>query len=266
MIAFLALSILATNDGGLSYGGTPKLMSSHPGVRMSKEVIRINVHEEIVTADCEFWFSNTGKACEVRMGFPDRGEGANDPDEELAPEDLKAAPPRTTMSSFRSWIDGKRVYTKLERGEGSGQYWHTKFVKFPAGRTVRVRDLYTQSVSGGMISGEDFTKTGYLRQVSYILETGRSWKGTIGSTDVRITFSDKDLVRPFRLVEEGTLVDPKSFNFKRMPRRSEVVWRGPARPTVTGSTIRFVKKNWKPRSAKDDISLGFGFKEARQSR
>ncbi|MEP6757329.1 MAG: hypothetical protein ABJA67_17630, partial [Chthonomonadales bacterium] len=59
------------NDGGISMGGSPKLLKGHPSVIMQSEIIRLNVKSEYVEVDCNFVFVNRGKKCTVRMGFPD---------------------------------------------------------------------------------------------------------------------------------------------------------------------------------------------------
>ncbi len=136
----------SANDGGISMGGTPRLLSGHPSVSMTSEVINIVVDKDGYTVDCRFVFTNTGPACAVRMGFPDEGSGANDPDEENGAEDIQHTPPRTTFTSFRSYIDGNPAATKLVRGSEEGHYWHTKMVRFPANGVRRIRDVYTQRI------------------------------------------------------------------------------------------------------------------------
>src|SRR4028118_808793 len=76
----LALGALA-NDAGISFGGSPRLLKGHPSVAMASEVIVMTIDEEKVTVDCNFVFKNNGKATQVRMGFPDEGQGEDDPDE-----------------------------------------------------------------------------------------------------------------------------------------------------------------------------------------
>ena len=47
-------------------------------------------------------------------------------------------------------------------------------------------------------------------------------------------------------------------------RRNTVVWTGPAKPSVSGRTLRFVRNNFKP-SEKDDIDLFFGYRVSNQT-
>ncbi|HRF60547.1 MAG TPA: hypothetical protein PLH94_11640 [Fimbriimonadaceae bacterium] len=102
----------ATNDAALNWGGTPKLMDAHPTVRMVDEKITIVVGADMTTADCRFTFRNDGPACTVRMGFPDRADGAADPDEELTEEEMKAPPKRGGMERFQSWVNGREVLSR----------------------------------------------------------------------------------------------------------------------------------------------------------
>ncbi len=53
------LSALA-NDGGISMGGTPRLLSGHPSVEMQSEVINMKVGDKQVEVECNFVFVNTG--------------------------------------------------------------------------------------------------------------------------------------------------------------------------------------------------------------
>jgi hypothetical protein len=67
--------VARANDGGIAWGGNPRLLQSHPSVTMQSEEINITVRNETVTADCRFVFRNDGKATKVRMGFPAEGAG-----------------------------------------------------------------------------------------------------------------------------------------------------------------------------------------------
>jgi hypothetical protein len=100
MAVFLGMdSHSFANDGGIAFGGSPGLLNGHPSVSMSSELIRIEVSKLELKADCTFVFVNHGPACEVRMGFPDQGLGALDPDEEsLNPA---KSPPKNHFSVIR---------------------------------------------------------------------------------------------------------------------------------------------------------------------
>ena len=253
----------SANDGGISMGGTPRLLSGHPSVSMTSEVINIVVDKDKqknqYTVDCRFVFTNTGPACAVRMGFPDEGEDAYDPDEEEDAKEALRKPPRTTFTSFRSYINGHPAATKLVRGSEEGHYWHTKMVQFPAHSVLRIRDVYTQRVGGGIISF-DGGKSGSASQIAYILHTGSSWRGTIGRSEINVTFAPATFAHAPRLIplnQAAKTTDARELRVKFIA-PDAVIWEGPGAPTAQGNTLRFVRANWRP-TARDDLKLTYGF-------
>ncbi len=195
------------------------------------------------------------------MGFPDVGKGAFDPDEEKERAGLEKTPPSTTFNSFKSWVDGKEVKTSLIRSNLPGHYWHTKTVSFPANSTVKIKDVYVQDVSGGIVS----LKSSYssASQVAYVLHTGSSWKGTIGSSVVNVTFKTGDIDAPLRpvfnvLSASKSHDDGRNLNLKSVD-SGTVVWKGPATPQVRGRTLIFERKNWRPAKS-DDIEITYAFR------
>ena len=125
----------------------------------------------------------------VRMGFPDQGRDADDPDEEVA--NWKSAPPRSTFTAFHSWVNGEPVPTELVRAASAGKFWHAKVVRFPAHGRVTVRDQYTQPVSGQITR-----VNAAAHQIAYIVHTGASWHGPIGRTEIIVTFHRKRMAPP----------------------------------------------------------------------
>lgn len=178
---FLTCSIASANDSalrGLS-GGTLKPMNEHPSVRLVKERVTVRLGTETATVRCEFHLKNEGKACEVKMGFPEHAWAYGDGGTNLR------------MSEFRSRVDGRLVKMKYQVSpkppkrfrdeEMSYEAWYTKIVKFPAGQTRVVVDTYKCEIGGwGDVSGE------YFLLFSYILQTGRSWKGKIGDAVISV--------------------------------------------------------------------------------
>ncbi len=263
-LAFVGLmvscSAASANDGGIAYGGSPRLLKGHPSVSMTSEVIRLSVGEESVKVDCQFVFTNHGTACKVRMGFPDEGFGADDPDEEGG-EDVMKTPPKTTFTSFHSFVDGKPVPTQLIRADKPGKYWHTKTVTFPAHAVVRIHDVYTQRIGGGIFSTG--VQEGNVKQIGYILHTGASWHGAIGRSEIDVTFQDKavqgnpKLIPLSRILKRPDGRDGRTIKGS-VPAMNTVVWKGPGTPTVKGTTLQFVRTNWTPKSS-DDIDLTYGY-------
>lgn len=255
------------NDGGLAMGGTPRLLKGHPSVRMACEVIRITVGEEKVSVDCDFTFQNDGLACTVRMGFPDEGEGASDPDEGEAADDILKLPPKTTFDTFRSYVSGKAVKTQLIRGDKPGKYWHVKTVQFPAHSVLKVRDVYTQPIGGGIAA----LQSGYTsnKMISYILHTGSSWHGAIGRSDVYVTFKRKGMSGPLTAQPIAKVSKEKDFTHLAVKHLdpNTVLWAGMRSgvPTVQGKTVHFTRTNWRP-TEQDDLMVGFDYPEPKQTK
>ena len=268
-LALAAIALITTsmpalaNDGGIAYGGSPGLLTGHPSVSMTSEKILLVVGDKDVRVECDFVFTNSGKACSVRMGFPDEGYGSADPDEgRSSDDDFMKSPPQTTFTSFKSSVNGKPVATKLIRADKAGHYWHTKTVQFQANQVLKIRDVYTQPVGGGiaMVGG----KTGTVAEVGYILHTGASWHGLIGRSEVNVRFNTSRQIGPLKPVP---VKDVAKKHSGEAPSATEVdrapagcfVWSGPCSPTVSGKTLTFIKTNWKP-SEKDDIDLNYGYR------
>ena len=250
------------NDGGIAYGGSPGLLHGHPSISMTSERILLAVGEKEVHVECNFEFTNSGKACTVRMGFPDEGYGAFDPDEENASDNLMQTPARTTFTSFKSYINGKQVATKLIRADKPGHYWHAKTVQFAANQTLKIRDVYIQRIGGGIATVAG--KTGSVKEVGYVLHTGASWHGPIGRSEVTVDFSSARTVTPIVPVALKDVAtkkageEPSAADIVRAPGGC-IVWSGPGAPTISGTRLTFLKTNWKP-SKKDDIDLNYEYK------
>lgn len=247
------------NDGGITLGGSPRLLGRHPSVRMQSEVVSIDTDGRRVHVVCDFVFKNTGKACDVRMGFPDEGYGADDPDEESDASTVMKTPPKTTMKYFKSWINGRATQTKLVRADEPGHYWHTKTVKFGANQTLRVRDEYEQDVTGGVQSYKEGSLT--ARYLGYIFHTGASWNGPIGKTTLRIKFANpkwKGAALKFETLDKYATFERNYWHFKRVPGVGVVLGEPSFKPTVSGSTLTWVRQNWTPQKS-NDIQVMFDF-------
>ena len=235
------------NDGSLTLGGSPQLLSSHPTVRMKSEVITFMIREGQLMADCNFTFVNDGKACEVRMGFPDQGFGEKDPLVESG-VDWKDWKPVSVFDSFLSWVDGKPAKTTLVKGKVEGEVFHTKTVKFPAKATVKVRDLYLAN------EGVQVTDDGkvVVKTAGYILSTGASWKGNIGSTTVIFDFDPK---HPIKEMQFGTAAQILKMNFQKTFKNPKQAVRctGPVKPVLKDNKLTYTIKNWRPTKASNII-------------
>lgn len=188
----IALSVVAlcgvqsfADDSALSGigGGGVAPMVNHPSVRMVSETVTIRLTDKSAKVHCEFLFRNEGKKCTVKMGFPEKawasGEGS----------------PMMRLSGFRSWVDGKPIKCVYKPGkisrktydERSYDAWYVKDIPFGAGQTRTVVDEYSTELG----SSEDSMMTNYqkLLNFTYILRTGRNWKGPIGKAVIIVDTS-----------------------------------------------------------------------------
>jgi len=208
-VLLLATGVLAcgaaparADDGAIeNVGGAVRLMKGQGHVRMAREVVRANLSRTRIEVDCVFVMENHGPADTVLVGFPDQSD---------------AGGPGPAMSSFRSWVDGVEVKcdsmpaTTDDPSLETWTRWWTKRVYFAAGATRTIRDHYL-AAPGLTIEG--------TQMFEYILRTGASWAGTIGSAEVTVSLGDVDSswVR---------YVDPK--------------------PRVQGRTLRWTFKDFEP--------------------
>jgi hypothetical protein len=234
-----------TNDGWIGYSGTPRIEGKHPTIRMVSEVVHIKVERDSMTADCLFTFKNEGAACSARIGFPDYDS-----------DDYEDPKPKSIFSSFRSYVDGKPVKTSLAVGE-SFKNWQVKSVSFAKGQTRKVRNVYKVDLGQLTIGGGE-SSVPMTWQATYVVETGRSWKGTIGSSKVIFDFAGAEAVKSPIKLAKWNQEDSDSDKFWKS-HLSTVMWDGFAKPTVSGRQVIFERKNWEPKSDDDDPVVRFGY-------
>jgi hypothetical protein len=181
LVLGLAASTLPAraDDGGIeNVGGAARLLTDQGHIRMLAETVRARVSQDSIEVDCVFTFVNHGPADTVLIGFPDRSSGV-DVCGDCSDESVMIPP----MTGFRSWVDGVEVECTLmpdvdHSHEQMASFWWTKRVYFAAGQTRLIRDHYTAQPGGTSIGDQSF---------SYIIESGASWAGTIGSAEIVIT-------------------------------------------------------------------------------
>lgn len=245
-------NVARANDGGIAWGGSPKLLSNHPTIAMQSEIITMNVGQESVTVDCRFVFKNYGRATTVRMGFPDEGSG-DTPHQADYVEGGKNDKPLTAFTSFKSWVDGVRVKTQLIGSGDPSLSWHAKSVYFPRSSTRIVRDLYTVPI------GSQIGLHNIYKQTSYTLHTGASWRGAIGRSTIIVNFINTggaSQLKPISIRSFKAENDNIEFVDWKKLSRGTVVYKGNIAPTAKGRTLRFVRTNWNP-TENDDIFLAF---------
>jgi hypothetical protein len=220
------------------------MLDSHPSVSMQSEVVKLVVHWNRVETEADFVFLNSGKACNVKMGFPDFG---------LWAYAYPRKKPETMFTSFRSYVDGKPVKTVLVLGKGHGEQWQTKTVAFPANGKRIVREAYTTDLGGAAVDKRPWAF------VCYLLHTGASWKGNIGTATILVTFApDSEVAAPLDvLIADAATSTPKSIA-DHLAKPGGVLVMGPTKPTVDGRTLKFETQNWRP-TERDDVYVGFAY-------
>ncbi|HVT11588.1 MAG TPA: hypothetical protein VHE55_04925 [Fimbriimonadaceae bacterium] len=243
-IVFAASPVLADN-AALTTGGQPTMMSGHKSISMESEVVKITVHWNRVDADCLFVFANHGRACTVNMGFPDFG---------LWAYEFRKKEPHSIFKTYRSYVDGKKVKTKLVLDKDKIQQWQTKMISFAANGKRTVREVYSTELGGAAV---DQGKVWAF--ASYLVHTGASWKGKIGKATVIVTFDpDTELKTPI-IMSYGSMIGMKPEDIgKRIEIPGGIVVSGLTKPAVQGRTLTFVLKDWKPVMA-DDLYVGFKY-------
>ena len=160
-------------------GGTAKLMSAHPAIRMVGEEVRLIINStETYEVDATFKFFNSEKSTTVLVGFPMDGGG---PEGKIIGE----------FRSFKTTVNGKEVstinkYRSFREEMPLDEKWKIKDVYFPGGEETVTRVRYTAPY-GRYSTGNRF--------VSYVIGTGGSWAGTIGVSTFTVVFSGEVLYR-----------------------------------------------------------------------
>jgi hypothetical protein len=238
-------SPVRANDTELTYGGTPRPLNGNTTVSMKSEYVKMVVGETLVTVDCGFTFVNQGPARRVRVGFPDE---VGEPDEG---PDGKPLPPKGTFATFVCWVNGTPVKTTVISGADPGDVWHVKWVDFPANGTVTVRDRYTVEV-GNSVAYYPVS----VQLARYVLHTGSSWHGSLGRSEVEVVFARKGVKAPIVAARVPKIDDQGPTAVKWRREKGTVYYKGPCEPMISGTTLRFVRTDWRP-TREDDILLLF---------
>ena len=261
MIAWLLLNLStpALDDGAIVLGGAPVLMKGHPTVRMVAERVYIQITKRNQTVDAWFAFKNEGPARTVTMGFPDIGAGSYATEQYEKDDEAKRkrrkSPNFEMLSGFRSWVDGEEVRTRLVRGDDPAESFHVKTVRFARNGWRNVHVSYTCPLGLGATSSG-----GYIFEASYMLHTGSSWKGSIGSVTVVFDFKNGQH-RPYDLRRVPATLSSgyESRNWRMYP-KNKVLFLGFSNPTRNGSTVTFRGREIEPKEL-EGVRLYFGFRK-----
>jgi hypothetical protein len=193
MLGLLGISTrVSADDGGVNtVGGSVRLMDNVPGISMQSEVVHAFAFPDADSnyVECVFYLHNAGAERDVLVGFPE------DPWADGAGSD--GGP----FIFFRSYLDGHELPASRQEEKlphGGSRFWWTKSVHFPAGTTVAIRNEYAaQPGHEGVFSPLPECV------LTYILWTGASWDGPIGSADIVITVVDPDPHYDLRATPDG---------------------------------------------------------------
>lgn len=229
------------------------MLNGHASVAMKSEKVVMHIKKDKIRVDCMFKFHNSGPTSVVRVGFPDRGEGAQEPYQgvDIRPKNMKG-----TFDSFESWVDGKQVVAELVPTDDRTLFWHAKTVTFKANSDCEIDNYYTLQ-PGAQVTSEN----GMYQQTEYVLHTGSSWHGQIGQAEIVVNFSPDVIGAPIHLVAKKDLQLKQFFDLKwsTLP-KGTVIYEGPCAPTVEKNTLRFFVKNIKP-TEHDDIHLYYAYRQ-----
>jgi hypothetical protein len=209
----------SADDSAVSnIGGTVHLMDEHPSIRLVAEHVHAWVSKSSIEVECVFFLTNEGPSTTVDMGFPD-----------LSWTGGRSAP----FPFFESFVNGKKVEitpTESKDGRGGVLYWWTKKVSFDSGETKVIRDRYKAR------PGVNSTGAGWF---DYILYTGASWAGRIGSASIVVTLVD---------IEARSLVKVQPSDFEMTG--NEITWNFSDFEPVEGSPwngmihVKWIRPRW----------------------
>lgn len=233
----------------LPVAGSPYLLKGKTTVALQTEIIRITIGEKTVKADCTYTFKNNGAASIIKMGVPDADMGTG-----------QQGASSSVFESFTSYVDGRKTGAKFLRVRGGKNSWQVTTIPFRKNQRRVVRNVFT------LPNGVFVTDDGAVNEVSYLLNTGASWRGNIGQSNITITFSRTMGARQLTPVALSSVAkDLRQLYKVDWPRHSEghVIYQGPTKPIVKGKTLRFTRSNWNP-SQKDNVMVWFGFRTNEQ--
>ncbi|MBN1886002.1 MAG: hypothetical protein JW876_10840 [Candidatus Krumholzibacteriota bacterium] len=211
---------IADDSAIMHVGGTIQPMDEHPSVRLVAEHVHARIFRKHALVECVFFLKNEGPPIDVTIGFPNHGGGESSPE---------------LFDSFESYVDGQRVDVRiLENGDRRPSAWYCKDVRFEAGELKAIRNVYRGRHSFDTMHDNWFT---------YVLHTGASWLGPIGSVNIVLTFEDFGTDQLWKIEPPGYEIDDAEIRWTLAdyePDKAmdvvEVMWDGLA-PADIGSEI-----------------------------
>jgi hypothetical protein len=201
---------------------------------MVSEKVVIDIYGDGAAINCRFVFKNEGPGTVVTMGFPNEPYGDAD---------------STELDGFRSKVDGRSVRAKILKdasGTDERRVFYVKQVAFNTGQTRVVQDSYRIPLNTNI-----FNWSG----ISYVMETGASWKGNIGNATIQVRFHDRKRSSGLMVAQADHWMS-KQKPFRNKIPKNLILWSGFAVPRVDGTTLWFERSGFKP-TPRSNIVLTF---------
>jgi len=213
-----AIPCIADDGATVAVGGNIKLLDEHHSIRMVAEHVRIKLEGGEFKVVCVFILQNTGPATTVTVGFPNESAGAG-------------ADSVFPFTSFDSYVDGDPVPIEILPDVNNGnthtyRSWYVKRMQFAARQVRCILNVYTGTRS--------WHTDGY-RSFHYVLWSGGSWAGSIGTADVVVEWDPREA--PLDSVN----IRPRGY-------------------IVSGNEIRWHLKDIEPRASSYDGEIGLSWR------
>lgn len=206
----VASHVIYADDTSLGRCSTGVYPIEHKNIQMVDEEVLIKVRDQQVI--CTFAFRNTGPTEKVLMGFPATYSG------EYLEVRSFGEDPESSVSDFKTFIDGKEIPVNLEtlaeekmtealkKQSYVYEEWYTFDVVIKKDETVKVVNTYSyQPAHTSMVPTEILE--------GYILDTGAAWKGQIGHgkiifdlQGIPFTYMGYPTLTEYCRLEEGKLI------------------------------------------------------------
>lgn len=217
LIFFLMTSSVSADDAVLGGKGNTVYPIYDTQVEMLSEQVDIEVKGDKSFIRCEFLFRNTGEKERVMAGFPAYGTLPPSEEREAFGDDIK-------IYDFKTYVDGKEVKVGLKKGlkeEGNnkeGMYyanWYVWEMTFEKAQVRRVVNTYWVKNGYDSIGG---------KMIEYVLETGSTWKNSIGYGKITMHFDREVDPQDFVIRDYDLYQDNPNILLRIMPEDRKFVW------------------------------------------
>jgi hypothetical protein len=183
-------SAYADDAAIIHVGGTIRPMDEHPSIRLVAEHVHARIYKKHSVFECIFFLRNDGPETIVDIGFPNHGDTED--------FDLR-------FEYFESFVNGRKVEIQiLEDPQKSPSIWYCKKVGFGEGELKAIRNVY---------KGRNSFNTIKDTWVAYVLHTGGSWAGTIGSASIVFSFEEFGTDKLWKIEPSGYEADENEIRW-----------------------------------------------------